>query len=65
MDDLDISQAADKLNDLAHGALLRGDIRFIRDEAGRRIAAVVPVSIAEQALRLRAEAEAVEVESPV
>ncbi|GIH26092.1 hypothetical protein Aph01nite_44020 [Acrocarpospora phusangensis] len=64
MDDLAIPQAANALDELAAHALIRGDITFLTDESGRRIAAVVPVPIAEQAVRLRAEAEAIEVGAP-
>jgi hypothetical protein len=36
-------------------------MNFILDDHGRRVVAIVPVEFAEQALRLHAEAEAVEV----
>jgi hypothetical protein len=61
MTELDVDQAAAKLSDLAGEARARGAITFVVDGTGRRLAAVVPVEVAEQALRLRAEAEAIEV----
>ncbi|GAA1305363.1 hypothetical protein Psi02_79300 [Planotetraspora silvatica] len=61
MEELDVDQAAAKLSDLAGEARARGAITSVVDAGGRRLAAVVPTEVAEQSLRLRAEAEAVEV----
>ena len=61
MEDLDIPGATVALTTITRSALVTGDITYLRDSTGRRIAAVVPVEIAEHAERLRAQAEAIDV----
>jgi hypothetical protein len=59
--ELDVDQAVGNLPALARAAHTLGSITFVVDVDDRRLAAVVPAETAEQALRLRAEAEAIEV----
>ncbi|WP_155334864.1 hypothetical protein [Acrocarpospora corrugata] len=60
MDDLDLDQATMHLPTIVGEARERGAITFVRDDQGERVAALVPVEVAEYILRLRAEAEAAE-----
>lgn len=60
IDDLDIDQATVHLPTIVGEARERGAITFVRDDQGERVAALVPVEVAEYILRLRAEAEAAE-----
>ncbi|GIH28209.1 hypothetical protein Aph01nite_65190 [Acrocarpospora phusangensis] len=60
IDDLDIDQATAHLPTIVGEAREHGAITFVRDDQGERVAALVPVEIADYILRLRAEAEAIE-----
>jgi hypothetical protein len=60
IDDLDLDQITVHLPTIVGEAREHGAITFVLDDQGERVAALVPVEIAEYVLRLRAEAEAIE-----
>ncbi|MEO3863209.1 hypothetical protein ABGB08_50750 [Acrocarpospora sp. B8E8] len=60
IDDLDLDQMTMHLPTIVGEAREHGAITFVRDDQGERVAALVPVEVAEYVLRLRAEAEAAE-----
>ncbi|WP_214107513.1 hypothetical protein [Acrocarpospora catenulata] len=60
MGELDLDQATLHLPTIVGEARERGAVTMLRDDQGERVAALVPVEVAEYILRLRAETAATE-----